>query len=95
MAKTYCNKGACQYNNNTKAHQYREEQQKKPLTDALESARDKIKLVSENLACLFATKRVKDIAGGTAFWNDASEDWEQLIFFPPSSTMRECGLIEK
>ena len=63
-----------------------------PLTGALESAKNKIKRAAENLACPFATKIVKDIAGVTTFQDDAGEDGEQLIFLPPNTTMRGMWL---
>ena len=65
---------------------------KNPLKNALESARNKLKWSAENLACTFATKNVKDVAGLASLRNNSRDDGEKLVLLPPNTTMRGLWL---
>ena len=64
----------------------------KPLAATLASARKKLKWAEENLACPFATKIVRDMAGVVTLRNDAAEGDVKHIFLPPNTTMRGLWL---
>ena len=63
----------------------------KPLREALDSVAEKLTWAQENLACPFATKIVKDMAGLVSLRYD-SEDENALVYLPPSATKRGLWL---
>ena len=65
---------------------------RRPLAGALDSARNKLKWAADNLACPFATKIVKDMAGLTSLRYNPTDDSEQLVFLPPNATVRGLWL---
>ena len=64
----------------------------KPLGDALDSICRKLKHAELTLACPFATKIVRDVAGVVTHRNDAEEDEVQPVFLPPNFSMRALYL---
>ena len=64
----------------------------KPLGDAPDSIRWKLKHAELTLACPFATKIVRDVAGVITHQNNAEDDEVQPVFLPPNFLMQALYL---
>lgn len=64
----------------------------KSMQEAKDSARNKLTWAAENLACPFATKIIRDIAGHVSHRNTANENEQEPIFLPPNTTRRGMWL---
>ena len=65
---------------------------RKPLLEALGSIRKKLTWAQDNLACPFATKIVRDVAGVKSLRFATENDEEDLVFLPPHATIRGMWL---
>ena len=65
---------------------------RKPLMESISSIRKKLTWAQDNLACPFATKLVRDVAGLVTLRNNGADDEDDLVFLPPNTTMRGMWL---
>ena len=61
---------------------------RKPLVESIKSVRQKLTWAQDNLACPFAKKLVKDVAGVITLQNNGGDDEDNLVFLPPNTTKR-------